>query len=335
MSRSAVTHSDLRYAALSDAQTLDLVVPTGAGPFPLIIKIHGGAFFGGDKASELEDVDQLNAAGYAVASINYRLSCEAVFPAAVQDVKAAVRFLRAHAGDHRLDAHRFAAWGESAGANLAAMVGVTGSLTTALDDASLGSPQVSSEVQAVVGWYGPYDFTTMDGDFAAGRPASCADVQVHDSPDSPESRYLGAPLPSVPELAATAGPAHYLASAPRVPPFLLVAGDGDCLVPHQQSSAFHQGAAAGRSRQHLHPAGGRRPCRPGLPADPDPAGAGVPGPGAGPLTPGSAGVAVVLGRRGADAGEVLSPRQQQVTVGIVSARPTTGPTAPTEDDAAA
>jgi acetyl esterase/lipase len=235
-----VTHADLRYAALSDAQTLDLVVPTGAGPFPLIIKIHGGAFLGGDKASEFEDVDQLNAAGYAVASINYRLSCEAVFPAAVQDVKAAVRFLRAHAADHRLDPHRFAAWGESAGANLAAMIGVTGSLTTALDDASLGWPQVSSEVQAVVGWYGPYDFTTMDGDFAAGRPASCADVQVHDSPDSPESRYLGAPLPSVRELAATAGPGHYLASAPRVPPFLLVTGDGDCLVPYQQSSAFHQ-----------------------------------------------------------------------------------------------
>jgi acetyl esterase/lipase len=240
-SPAAVRLSDVRYAPVSPAQVLDLVVPAGDGPFPLVIKIHGGAFLAGDKASELDDVDLLNAAGYAVASLNYRLSCEALFPAAVQDVKAAVRYLRAHAGEHRLDPDRFAAWGESAGANLAAMVGATGSLSTFLDDESLGSPHVSSEVAAVVGWYGPYDFNAMDSDFEKGRPAACPEVQPHDVADSPESLYLGAPLPTVRDLAAAAGPGRYLAAAPRLPPFLLVAGDSDCLVPHQQSGTLHQG----------------------------------------------------------------------------------------------
>jgi len=235
---------DVRYAPLSPAQALDLLVPAGPGPFPLIVKIHGGAFMAGDKSSELDDAEVLNRRGYAVASLNYRLSGEARFPAAVQDVKAAVRFLRAHAAEYRLDPDRFAAWGESAGANLAAMLGVTGSTTTLLDDAGLGSADVSSEVQAVVGWYGPYDFTTMDADFASGRPAACPDVQVHDAADSPESLYLGAPLPTVPELAAAAGPARYLAAATWLPPFLLAAGDSDCLVPHQQSSALHRALLA-------------------------------------------------------------------------------------------
>jgi acetyl esterase/lipase len=96
----APTHSDLAYATQSEAQKLDLYIPAaGTGPFPVVIMVHGGGFMFGDKAdgAGLTGVDQLLAAGYAVASINYRLSGEAQYPAQIQDAKAAVRFLRANA----------------------------------------------------------------------------------------------------------------------------------------------------------------------------------------------------------------------------------------------
>ncbi len=100
------THADLAYADQSEAQKLDIYLPTtGEGPFPVVIMIHGGGFMFGDKAdgAGLTGVDQLLEAGYAVASINYRLSGEATWPAQINDSKAAVRFLRAVAGDYNLD----------------------------------------------------------------------------------------------------------------------------------------------------------------------------------------------------------------------------------------
>ncbi len=96
----APTHKDLAYATVSSAQKLDIYLPTtGSGPFPLVIMVHGGGFMFGDKADGggLTGVDALLAAGYAVASINYRLSGEAQYPAQIHDAKAAVRFLRANA----------------------------------------------------------------------------------------------------------------------------------------------------------------------------------------------------------------------------------------------
>jgi len=244
------TFASVPYASTSPAQTLDLYLPgdrlpdDGEPPCPLVVRIHGGAFLSGDKALEAPDVPAITEAGYAVAAPNYRLSGEARFPAAVRDVKAAVRFLRAGADRFGLDPDRFAAWGASAGANLAAMIGVTGTMTTFLDDPSLGNADVSSAVQAVVGWYGPYDFTTMDAQFAEFTPAACTSPQRHDVVDSPESLYLGAPVPAVPELAASACPTHYLGRAEGIPPFLLAAGDSDCYVPYQQSEAFHRALTA-------------------------------------------------------------------------------------------
>lgn len=99
-----------------ERQKLDLYAPAGDGPFPLIVWIHGGAFRMGDKASADPDnavpLDYL-ADGYAVASLNYRLSQHALFPAQIEDCKAAVRWLRAHAADYKLDPQRFGAWGPS------------------------------------------------------------------------------------------------------------------------------------------------------------------------------------------------------------------------------
>jgi len=226
---------DLAYADRSPAQSLDLYLPDRTGtPVPLVVDIHGGGFFTGDKSNTTFNVDTLRARGYAVAGINYRLSGEAPFPAGVQDALAAVRWLRAHAVDFGLDPTRFAAWGESAGAYLAVMLGIAGDQETILSDPSLGNAGVSSAVQAVIDWYGPANFLTMDAQ--AKNPGGCRQTpQLHDHKRSPESRWLGAPIQTVPAKAAAANPISYLAGARTLPPFMVAHGDSDCVVPYGQS----------------------------------------------------------------------------------------------------
>ena len=242
----AATYSNVAYASTSASQVLDLWLPEGVtGPVPLVIFVHGGAFKGGDKSMEGGNVASVLAAGYAAASLNYRLSGEALFPAAVQDVKAAVRFLRANAAQYGLDPDRFAAWGESAGGNLVAMIGTTGDQATVLDDPALGNADVSSAVQAVVDLYGPTDFLQMDAQFAAAPPAACnGQVQAHDPADSPESAYLGAAIQTVPDTAAAANPITYIETATTLPVFLIAHGDSDCLVPNQQSQILQDALQA-------------------------------------------------------------------------------------------
>ncbi|MCX9157874.1 alpha/beta hydrolase [Niveibacterium sp. 24ML] len=243
-STAAASYTNLAYAGSSAAQKLDLHVPAGTGPFPLVINIHGGAFMMGDKGMLDTPVkDALLAAGYAVATINYRLSGEAIFPAAVLDAKAAVRFLRASATTYRLDPARFAAFGQSAGGNLASMLGTTGDQAE-FDDASLGNASVSSRVQAVIDWFGPTDFLQMDRQ-AASQGCGTSD-QTHDLASSPESRYLGAAIQTVPGLAARANPISYISADD--PPFLLQKGALDCTVPYGQSGLLADALrAAGRS----------------------------------------------------------------------------------------
>lgn len=225
----------IAYADASSSQTLDLYLPPGAtGPVPLVILIHGGAFAMGDSGMEAGKAQALVDRGYAVASLNYRLSGEALFPAGAQDVKAAVRYLRANAGALGIDPEAFAAWGSSAGGWLANMLGVTGDQQTVFDDPSLGNPDTSSAVQAVVSWFGPTNFATMDTQ--AGDVAACAgQSQVHDDAGSPESAWLGGALTDVPELTAQTDLASYLSTATDVPPFYFAHGDSDCNVPAGQS----------------------------------------------------------------------------------------------------
>jgi hypothetical protein len=200
------THKDLAYASDSETQKLDLYLPEGDGPFPLVIMVHGGGFMFGDKADGmgLTGVDQLLANGYAVSSINYRLSGEATYPAQIHDAKAAVRFLRANAEQYKLDPDKFGAWGASAGGNLAALLGTTCGVAE-LEGAELGNADQSSCVQAVVDWFGPIDFLKMDEQFAG---TSCA--QDHNAADSPESKLVGAEIQSVPDLVATTNPMNYI-----------------------------------------------------------------------------------------------------------------------------
>ncbi len=226
--------TDIAYAASSGAQRLDLHRPAGStAALPLIVDIHGGAFMIGDKTMDADQIDVLVDAGYAVASLDYRLSGEAVFPAAVLDVKAAVRFLRAHAAELRIDPDRIGVFGRSAGGHLATMLGVTAS-TLRFDDPELGNIDRSSAVTAVAAWFAPIDFLTMDDQHRA-NPA-CADRFLpHDAADSPESRWLGAPIQTIPERVREASPLAYLDGADPLPAFHLAHGDRDDKVPGEQT----------------------------------------------------------------------------------------------------
>jgi acetyl esterase/lipase len=233
---------DLAYASLSPAQTLDIYWPAeGNGPFPVIVAIHGGAFMGGDKRDEqLTPMLAGLTRGYVVASINYRLSGEAKFPALVHDVKAAIRWLRAQAATLLVDSQRIAVWGGSAGGYLSLMAGVSAHVA-ALEDRALGNADHPCHVQAVVDWFGPTDFLTMDEQLAASGMAPAA-AMAHSAANSPESLLLGQQITAVPELARTASPATYLLVG--APPCFIQHGDSDDTVPHQQSVLFATQARA-------------------------------------------------------------------------------------------
>jgi len=230
---------DLPYAPLSRAQKLDLYLPEGEGPHPLIISIHGGAFMGGDKAdAQLTPMLAGLGRGYAIASINYRMRGEALFPALIQDAKAAVRWLRAHAAEYHLDPRRFAAWGGSAGGWQVLMLGVTGGRPEFFDP-QLGNETVNDSVQAVIAWFPPTNFLKMDAHLAASGLAPLPE-EAHGGVNSPESLLLGAKISDIPERVRQADPSTYL--HPAIPPILLQHGSGDAIVPYQQSLEFAEKA---------------------------------------------------------------------------------------------
>jgi len=222
---------DVAYASQSQAQKLDIYLPDeGDGPFPVIISIHGGAFKGGDKAdgqvtAMLEGLKR----GYAVVSINYRLSGEAIFPAQIYDVKAAVRWIRANANQYKLNGKKMAAWGGSAGGHLSALLGTSGGVKE-LEDLTQGNAAQSSRVNAVVDWFGPTDFMKMDEQLKEGKVKN---PQVHSVPGSPESELIGKNLADAPEMVKAANPETYITKDD--PPFFIQHGRIDNLVPYQQS----------------------------------------------------------------------------------------------------
>jgi acetyl esterase/lipase len=224
---------DVPYAGLSPAQKLDIYLPeTGDGPFPVIMSIHGGAFMGCDK-SDAQVMPMLEGLkrNYAVVAVNYRLSWEAIFPALVQDAKAAVRWIRAQAEKYHLDPDRIAAWGGSAGGYQSSMLGTSAGIS-GLEDLSLGYPQQRCDVQAVVSWYGPTNFLKMDEQLAASGLLPPPGFR-HSEANSPESLLLGQTITEIPELTQAANPETYIRS--NAPPFLIQHGTKDPVVPVQQS----------------------------------------------------------------------------------------------------
>jgi acetyl esterase/lipase len=235
---------------------LDLYLPEkDAKKRPVIVWVHGGGWKGGNKDEEfpqptlgpekpvLLTVNRdgwsangrklplvpmwLVGKGFAVASINYRLSDEAKFPAQIEDCKAAVRWLRANAEPYHLDPRRIGAWGISAGGHLVSLLGTTGGVREL--EGRGGSPGFSSRVQAVCNFVGPGDL----GGYLAlrGNPA-------HDWVIGFISDFLGGPLDEKKDVAAKASPASH--ASKDDPPFLLVFGEVDPLVPVSQGEALYR-----------------------------------------------------------------------------------------------
>ena len=229
------THVGLRYAEASKTQQLDLYLPAAhGGPSPVIVFFHGGGFRFGDRTEPIPDFSPYLKAGYAVASVDYRLSGEAHFPAAVQDGAAAVRWLRAHAPAYGLDPSRFAVWGQSAGANIAAILGTA--TKGQFDDAALGNGGVSSKVKVAIAQYAPIDFLQLDKLLAGCKGPMMG--PPHDSPQSFESSYLGAPIQTVPKLAQAANPITYIDGSGA--DFLIQGGGHDCAVGVEQSRLLYK-----------------------------------------------------------------------------------------------
>jgi len=226
---------DVAYGHTSAAQRLDIFLPgTGSGPFPAILHIHGGGFAAGHRRSyhTLACFRGLER-GYAIVALDYRLSGEAPFPAGLRDVRAAIRWLRANAGQHLLDPDRVAVFGESSGGNYAAMMCVAAG-TSLFDDPALGDSSYPCDVQAAIDWYGPTDLLKMDEQLAANGlgPAN------HGLAGSMESQYLGARPREVPEMVRAANPMTYVSE--RMCPILIQHGTADSVVPVQQSIEFAQ-----------------------------------------------------------------------------------------------
>ena len=224
---------DIEYRRIGDKSlTLDLYGQPADSPLPVVIWVHGGAWRMGDN-KQPPAVPLLTDNGFAVASIRYRFSQEALFPAQIQDCKAAVRWLRAHAHEYHLNPDKIGAWGASAGGHLVALLGLAVDVPTFEDGDHLDQ---SSQVQAVCDWYGPTDFLQMDSHALDSSPFP------HDTADSPESQLVGGRIQENRDKVAVANPITYITGGH--PPFLIMHGDQDPLVPFHQSQLLHEALTA-------------------------------------------------------------------------------------------
>jgi len=239
--------SGVPYAALPGARPLelDLYLPPAPGPAPVAVFLHGGGWRLGSRHSagpayrgaDPTPFEQLAQAGIAVASVDYRLSGEAGWPAQLHDAKAAVRWLRSRAAELGVDPDRIAAWGESAGGHLAELLGLVADPAL---EGGVGLTGPSSAVVAVAAWYAPSDVAAVATDNGA---------DPHD-PDSRETQLLGAPVPSVPDVAAQASPLTHV--SPGAPPFLLLHGRADRFVSCRQSERLHDALSEAGAEVELH-----------------------------------------------------------------------------------
>jgi acetyl esterase/lipase len=208
----------------SNSQALDLYLPTRASQAtkaPMIIFIHGGAWLQGDKGEAQGLSLALAQLGFASASINYRLTQEAIYPAQIDDCRQAIRWLRNHADEYNLDPNKFGVWGISAGGHLAALLGTSG------DTASAATAGPDLRLQAVCDWCGPSDLLTVSGQ------AGSRNKLDYDTAQGPVGKLLGGVPAEKKELAREASPVTYINSGD--PPFLIMHGDIDDLVPFAQS----------------------------------------------------------------------------------------------------
>lgn len=224
-----IFYHDIVYAKVAGFGDLklDLTLPKDASnnlkPLPLVIGIHGGGWRSGSKENCFAE-QQLVKLGYATACLDYRLSGTAKFPAQIYDIKAAIRWLRANAADYNLDVNHFGAWGNSAGAHLAVMLGVTGGVKELEGD--VGVTGYSSRVQAVVDWYGPVEFSAI-------IPLKDKYQEYYEA----ATELIGKSLENSSDLILKASPLNYITADD--PPILIMHGAKDGVVPYQQSELLY------------------------------------------------------------------------------------------------
>ena len=222
-------HADITYASIGGRDLLlDVYVPQRniGRPMPVIVWVHGGGWRGGSK-NNIGRPQSILQHGYGLISVGYRLSGEAIFPAAIADVKAAMRWVRANASRFGFDPDRVGAWGSSAGGHLVALLGAAHDVEE-WDGIHEENPGISSRPDAVCNWFGPSDFLRMND--IPGRID-------HNAADSPESMFIGGPIQEHPEKAQRANPIRYVSSDD--PPMLHMHGERDQSVPYNQSELLH------------------------------------------------------------------------------------------------
>lgn len=223
----------------------DLYIPHSQAEPAVVLWLHGGGWRFGDRHLSPDLAGFAGQSGLAVLSIDYRLSDEAKFPAQVEDVKTAVRWVRSIATTLGLKAERVGLWGSSSGGHLAACAALS------RDDQFLTSEHAgySSAVQAVVDGYGPTNFARIDSDRAATEPVgddaeslAIGTVLPAGHPESFESRLLGVPVSTSEPEVRLADPVHYVRAGS--PPFLILHGQSDTLIPCAQSQYLFDALAA-------------------------------------------------------------------------------------------
>lgn len=199
-------------------------------PRPVIVYVQGSAWFPQNLYTALPQLSDFAHRGYVVASVEYRPSTEAIAPAQVQDVLSAIRYLRANQKKYNIDPERMGIWGDSSGGHLAALTATSlGTDAFITED----NKEQAMKLKAVVDFYGPTDFREM-----ANYPTQID----HNSPNSPESRVVGGPIQDEKYRAAVEAynPISYVAANKALPPFLIMHGDVDALVPFNQSVLLYE-----------------------------------------------------------------------------------------------
>ncbi|NGZ76522.1 alpha/beta hydrolase [Saccharibacillus alkalitolerans] len=224
---SCTYHPDVVYATYEGVdRRLQIIQPQREGyKFPLVIFIQGSAWMKQNVYTGIPNLSQVAAKGYVIASVEIRDTGIARFPAAVEDVKCALRFMRRHAEEYGIDPKRAAVWGDSSGGHLSLMTGLTmGEYNNGLYG------EESDEVLAVVDYYGITDLFTL---------GKYNDIIDRDTPDSPEGLFIGGRVRDHAELAKEASPLHRDLDG-KLPPFLIVHGDDDRIVHVNQSIEMYK-----------------------------------------------------------------------------------------------